>query len=245
VLTLYALPVHWPCAVQCLLCKQVVCCAWQRVYCSLVNVAEGPTAVVTAAWYCCRLVWCCRRPTTCRLMCYPLMAAWQWQAACQQQQMLVKLASLSRQCWLLRSICRWAAGQAWVAAAVCHAQSCKCVHADSAMWMRALSVYRRHASAPAVCPRRSAAVVWLQQLLHCYNHASLMLLQQVWLTCNLCNTLESSCAVCGMLQLMEHYLHTSACLVLASVVVASGRLPPKLNCVIQNLMAGLRKEPCR
>jgi hypothetical protein len=47
------------------------------------------------------------------------------------------------------------------------------------------------------------------------------------------------------LQLMEHYLHTSACLVLASVVVASGRLPPKLNCVIQNLMAGLRKEPCR
>jgi hypothetical protein len=46
-------------------------------------------------------------------------------------------------------------------------------------------------------------------------------------------------------QLMEHYLHTSACLVLASVVVASGRLPPKLNCVIQNLMAGLRKEPCR
>jgi hypothetical protein len=44
---------------------------------------------------------------------------------------------------------------------------------------------------------------------------------------------------------MEHYLHTSACLVLASVVVASGRLPPKLNCVIQNLMAGLRKEPCR
>lgn len=47
------------------------------------------------------------------------------------------------------------------------------------------------------------------------------------------------------LQLMEAYLHASACLVLASVVVASGRLPPKLNCVIQNLMAGLRKEPCR
>ncbi|KAF6253887.1 SNF2 family N-terminal domain-containing protein [Scenedesmus sp. NREL 46B-D3] len=47
------------------------------------------------------------------------------------------------------------------------------------------------------------------------------------------------------LQLLEHYLHTSACLVLAAVVVASGRLPAKLNCVIQNLMAGLRKEPCR
>lgn len=46
-------------------------------------------------------------------------------------------------------------------------------------------------------------------------------------------------------QLMEQYLHTSACLALASAVIASGRLPAKLNCVIQNLMAGLRKEPCR
>lgn len=30
---------------------------------------------------------------------------------------------------------------------------------------------------------------------------------------------------------------------LASAVVASGRMPAKLNTVIQNLMAGLRKEP--
>lgn len=42
---------------------------------------------------------------------------------------------------------------------------------------------------------------------------------------------------------MEMYLHTSACLVLASTIVASGRLPAKLNSIIQNLMAGLRKEP--
>jgi hypothetical protein len=40
------------------------------------------------------------------------------------------------------------------------------------------------------------------------------------------------------LQVTELYLHTSALLVLASCVVAGGRLPPKLNCVIQNLMAG-------
>lgn len=44
-------------------------------------------------------------------------------------------------------------------------------------------------------------------------------------------------------QLTELYFHTSALLVLASTVVVSGRLPPKLNCVIQNLMAGLRREP--
>lgn len=50
-------------------------------------------------------------------------------------------------------------------------------------------------------------------------------------------------AVCY--QVTELYYHTSALLVLASAVVASGRLPPKLNCVIQNLMAGLRKEPVR
>jgi TATA-binding protein-associated factor len=45
------------------------------------------------------------------------------------------------------------------------------------------------------------------------------------------------------LQATELYLHTSVLLVLAAVVVASGRLPTKLNCVIQNLMAGLRREP--
>jgi hypothetical protein len=46
-------------------------------------------------------------------------------------------------------------------------------------------------------------------------------------------------------QATESYLHTSALLVLASAVVAGGRLPAKLNCVLQNLMAGLRKEPVR
>jgi len=55
------------------------------------------------------------------------------------------------------------------------------------------------------------------------------------------------CCCCRLccLQLLEQYLHTSVCLVLAAAVVASGRLPAKLNSVIQNLMAGLRKEPCR
>lgn len=47
------------------------------------------------------------------------------------------------------------------------------------------------------------------------------------------------------LQATELYFHTSALLVLASTVVAGGRLPPKLNCVLQNLMAGLRREPVR
>lgn len=43
---------------------------------------------------------------------------------------------------------------------------------------------------------------------------------------------------------METYLHTSVCLVLAAAVIASGRLPAKLNVLIQNLMAGLRREAC-
>lgn len=46
------------------------------------------------------------------------------------------------------------------------------------------------------------------------------------------------------LQAAELYLHTSVLLVLASAVVAGGRLPAKLNCVLQNLMAGLRRSPC-
>lgn len=48
-----------------------------------------------------------------------------------------------------------------------------------------------------------------------------------------------------LVQVTEVYYHTSSLLVLASTVVAGGRLPAKLNCVIQNLMAGLRREPMR
>lgn len=50
-------------------------------------------------------------------------------------------------------------------------------------------------------------------------------------------------ATAAELQATELYHHTSALLALASAVVAGGRLPPKLNCVLQNLMAGLRREP--